>query len=227
MLRRHAEPVMLVGQTGCGKTTVCQMVAAMRGQRLHIINCNQHTEASDFLGGFRPVRDRQRCATRAVATVAAMKSLQLWAAQVDATMVEAHEDLTPDQLYSVATTAARCADAILSNISPEHHSEALKLKELSDELHSAIKELRAPFVWVDGPLVEAMRRGDCILIDEINLADDAVLERLNSVLESGRTLTLAEKGGEGAEVCPWYCCIVAIHTMRTTFLDVTCFLPAL
>jgi midasin len=32
---------------------------------------------------------------------------------------------------------------------------------------------------VDGPLVTAMRRGDIILIDEINLAEDAVLERLN------------------------------------------------
>lgn len=40
-------------------------------------------------------------------------------------------------------------------------------------------EPRVPFLWVDGPLVEAMRSGDIILIDEINLADDAVLERLN------------------------------------------------
>jgi len=37
----------------------------------------------------------------------------------------------------------------------------------------------APFVWVDGPLVTAMRRGDMLLVDEINLAEDAVLERLN------------------------------------------------
>lgn len=37
----------------------------------------------------------------------------------------------------------------------------------------------APFVWVDGPLVTAMRAGDIVLIDEINLAEDAVLERLN------------------------------------------------
>lgn len=58
----------------------------------------------------------------------------------------------------------------------------------------------APFVWVDGPLVTAMRNGDFVLIDEINLAEDAVLERLNSVLEPSRTLTLAERGGEGAEV---------------------------
>ena len=52
----NAEPVLLVGETGTGKTTVCQMAALMRGQRLHILNCNQHTEVSDFLGGFRPAR---------------------------------------------------------------------------------------------------------------------------------------------------------------------------
>ena len=35
------------------------------------------------------------------------------------------------------------------------------------------------------------------LIDEISLADDSVLERLNSVLEPERRLLLAEKGGGG------------------------------
>lgn len=38
------------------------------------------------------------------------------------------------------------------------------------------------------------------LIDEISLADDSVLERLNSVLEPERTLVLAEKGSEGGGV---------------------------
>lgn len=36
-----------------------------------------------------------------------------------------------------------------------------------------------------------------MLVDEISLADDSVLERLNSVLEPERTLVLAEKGGGG------------------------------
>ena len=45
----------------------------------------------------------------------------------------------------------------------------------------------------------AMRQGCLLLIDEINLAEDAVLERLNSVLEPGRALLLAEKGGPEAE----------------------------
>ena len=48
----------------------------------------------------------------------------------------------------------------------------------------AAASARAPFEWADGPLVTAMRQGDIILIDELNLAEDAVLERLNrSVLK--------------------------------------------
>lgn len=121
---QYEEPALLVGDTGTGKTTVCQIAAFVRHQRLHIFNCNQHTETSDLLGGFRPNR-------------------------------------------------ASVEDA-------------------------AVK--RAPFIWVDGPLVEAMRNGDILLIDELNLAEDAVLERLNSVLEPSRTITLAEKGGSTVEV---------------------------
>lgn len=56
------------------------------------------------------------------------------------------------------------------------------------------------FEWQDGALVAAMRAGDWVLLDELNLADDAVLERLNSVLEPTRTISLAEKGGELEEV---------------------------
>lgn len=35
------------------------------------------------------------------------------------------------------------------------------------------------FEWHDGPLVLAMREGGVFLMDEISLADDSVLERLN------------------------------------------------
>lgn len=40
----------------CGKTTICQLIAALHNQRLHCLNCHQCTEASDFLGELRPVR---------------------------------------------------------------------------------------------------------------------------------------------------------------------------
>ncbi len=63
-----------------------------------------------------------------------------------------------------------------------------------DAQHRLLK-LQSIFDWYDGPLIQAMLGGDVFLLDEISLADDSVLERLNSVLEPGRTIVLAEKGG--------------------------------
>ena len=48
------------------------------------------------------------------------------------------------------------------------------------------------FEWQDGPLIDAVRKGDDFLIDEISLADDSVLERLNSLLETERSILVSE-----------------------------------
>lgn len=40
----------------CGKTTICQVFAALANQKLYSVNCHLHMETSDFLGGLRPVR---------------------------------------------------------------------------------------------------------------------------------------------------------------------------
>ena len=52
----HREPVLLVGETGCGKTTAMHMIAALQHQQLHLVNCHQHSETSDFIGCLRPSR---------------------------------------------------------------------------------------------------------------------------------------------------------------------------
>lgn len=44
------EPVLLVGETGGGKTTVCQLLSSALGSKLRILNCHQYTETSDFIG---------------------------------------------------------------------------------------------------------------------------------------------------------------------------------
>ena len=38
---QHNEPVLLVGETGTGKTTVAQLYAEAVGQTLHMVNCHQ------------------------------------------------------------------------------------------------------------------------------------------------------------------------------------------
>ena len=103
------EPVLLVGETGCGKTTVVELIARLNKIQLYSLNCHNNTESSDFLGGLRPDRGE--------------------------------------------------------------HTKML-------------------FQWVDGPLVQAMRSGGVFLADEISLADDSVLERMNSVLEPEREVLL-------------------------------------
>lgn len=115
---KYKEPVLLCGQTGCGKTTACQLYAAMEMLELITYNCHLNTESSDFVGSVRPCRS------------------------------EAGDSKTSHQT----------------------------------------------FPWYNGPLVEAMQ-GSVFLLDEISLADDAVLERLNSVLEPSRSLTLTERDG--------------------------------
>ncbi|XP_006870675.1 PREDICTED: midasin [Chrysochloris asiatica] len=126
---KFGEPVLLVGDTGCGKTTICQVFAALANQKLYSVNCHLHMETSDFLGGLRPVRQKPKD----------------------------KEEIDTSRLFE----------------------------------------------WQDGPLVLAMKEDGFFLLDEISLADDSVLERLNSVLEVEKSLVLAEKGrleDEGNEV---------------------------
>lgn len=120
---KHREPLLLVGETGCGKTTIVEVVAqqVQPNKEFSSISCHQGTEVSDFLGSQRPVRQNSK-------------------------------------------------DSVL------------------------------PFEWSDGPLVRSMKEGNIFLIDEISLADDAVLERLNSVLEPNSLLVLAEKNSSNSEI---------------------------
>lgn len=79
---------------------------------------------------------------------------------------------------------------------PDRVSELLSL---ADEIEGLQSRLRQLFEWVKGPLVSAMESGHLFLLDEISLAGDAVLERINSVLEPDRCLLLTESGSGQAE----------------------------
>jgi midasin len=51
----RAEPVLLVGETGTGKTTTLMQLARLSGANLVALNMSQQTDSSDLLGGFKPV----------------------------------------------------------------------------------------------------------------------------------------------------------------------------
>lgn len=54
-----AEPVLMVGETGTGKTAAVGHLASSLGRNLVALNLSNQTEASDLLGGFKPVNEAE------------------------------------------------------------------------------------------------------------------------------------------------------------------------
>ncbi|OQV03835.1 AAA domain-containing protein [Cladophialophora immunda] len=167
---KNNEPVLLVGETGCGKTQICQVIAEATGTPLDIYNAHTNTETGDLIGSQRPIRNRSELVNNVQASWQA-----LIRSRPDGIFIE---DLGVDRIVEVFKTLDR------SNYEPR----------LVEHLRSSIGAYEALFAWNDGSLVRAMKRGEYFLLDEISLAEDSVLERLNSVLEPSRTILLAEKG---------------------------------
>lgn len=205
---------MLVGETGCGKTSICQYFASLLSQKLHILNCHQHTETgmisfanahmcmrshvllcvADFLGGLRPVRGKEQIRAQLVAKVKAFLHLVLEQPQAvsheadlmthiraicDQTGTYTVNDMVNlvERVWNTLNQGAGAGEEVSQTTAVPVIPRA-EVEEI-DALH---KKYKALFAWYDGPLVQAMKRGDLFLIDEISLAEDSVLERLNRFL---------------------------------------------
>ena len=169
----HNEPVLLIGETGCGKTQICQTIAEARGKHLQIYNAHINTETGDLIGAQRPTRHK----------------------------AEIRQQLRVD-LVNVLGDPEEWKGASLDDLITQFEHVKLDIIDpaLALRIRTGIAHSRSLFHWIDGSLVSAMKAGDYFLLDEISLAEDAVLERLNSVLEPERTILLAEKGPANAQV---------------------------
>lgn len=163
---QNNEPVLLVGETGCGKTQLCQAVADAYGKELFVVNAHVNLETGDLIGAQRPVRNRSSIERQLLSDLRVAIPGE---ATSSMSLEELKQALSPDRLQECDLDVAR---RIAQNTA---RSNAL-------------------FEWCDGSLITAMKTGQYFLLDEISLADDSVLERLNSVLEPQRSILLAEKG---------------------------------
>ena len=173
------EPVLLVGETGSGKTTVCQVLAKISNTQLHIVNAHQRMETGDLIGAQRPIRNKTLVEAQLFQElIAVLKKNNAFDNEIE------YDISTLENTYQ---SLYRQKPAILSD-------------ETCTRVEQAKVKANALFEWADSSLVQAMENGQHFLLDEISLADDSVLERLNSVLEPSRTLFLAEKGPNDATV---------------------------
>ncbi|PWW78362.1 midasin [Tuber magnatum] len=172
------EPVLLVGETGCGKTTVCQMLADALGKSLFVVNAHQNTETGDIIGAQRPIRNRQAYLCQLTEDLLAVL----------------REHSSTEIADNDLTALLRAYDALEQDVAARIPDDARA------RIQTNRKRTKALFEWVDGSLIQAMKSGQLFLLDEISLADDSVLERLNSVLEPARGILLAEKGANESEI---------------------------
>lgn len=73
------------------------------------------------------------------------------------------------------------------------------MAEVSELVGSYVPTEDGPMVWQDGLLVEAMKEGYWVVLDEANLAGPGILERLNQLLDRGGYLELQERGNQNDE----------------------------
>ncbi|KAJ5569528.1 uncharacterized protein N7459_008958 [Penicillium hispanicum] len=166
---KNNEPVLLVGETGCGKTQLCQAVAEAFGKELFIVNAHVNLETGDLIGAQRPIRNR---------------------AAIEKQLSEDLQILVHGQ-HTESSTLEELKQEF-STMDVQHRQD--KDQDLLRRVKKNIARCNALFEWSDGSLITAMKTGQFFLLDEISLADDSVLERLNSVLEPHRSVLLAEKG---------------------------------
>ena len=167
----NKESVLLIGETGCGKTTLSQLMAEIFEVNFHSLNCHKNTEVSDFLGAWRPFRNKMKIVDKLNDILASNKMDQ----------------------YQISTNSTKEELTKLSQNLPLNFPHIETVKKL-------IKHISSEFEWVEGNLVEAVKNGGIYLIDEIALANDNVLERLNSLLEFERKLALQEGEDEFVEL---------------------------
>ncbi|CAL4140757.1 unnamed protein product, partial [Meganyctiphanes norvegica] len=278
----NQEPVLIVGETGTGKTSTVQYLAHMTRNKLRVINMNQQSDSSDLLGGFKPVemktfvsplrQDFEELFATTFSTKQNNKFLQhimvcfhnqKWSDLFTLMMhsqAKALEKLESDIKIAKETVQENTGSNNQSISGHEHEIEVdgppkkkkkrnkqkenrnkeadpqnktdmnetingignsssrengdinrnlsskvfenlknkwielkLKIASLKEQVEHVQSALA--FSFIEGTLVKAIKEGDWVLLDEINLANAETLECLSGLLESRHgSLMLLERG---------------------------------
>lgn len=199
---RESEPTLVVGETGIGKTTVIQQLAQVSGNTLVVQNLSLSTDSTDLLGGYRPLELSQIARKNYLIFVELFVSTFSRSQNADF-LVFASNALEKSQYKKLSQCFRRAAKLGINKCFKANSNDIPSLKtwqnfaesaEIFDRQRQAC-DTKLAFSFTEGALVEAIREGKWVLLDEINLASSETLQRLSGLLDdSSGSITLTEKG---------------------------------
>ncbi|KAG9586109.1 midasin, partial [Aureobasidium melanogenum] len=206
------EPLLLVGETGTGKTTSVQHLADQLGKKLVPFNLSQQSESGDLLGGFKPVNARsiivplkeefddlfsasfsyKRNAqfidmlNKCMGKQQWVRVCKLWntaLGMVEQQRVAALQagNRSPSRNAENPAKKRKVEPAMSTVLSERWDKFALEVKSLENRLAAGQESFA--FAFVEGNIVKAVRNGDWVLLDEINLASPDTLEALADLFD--------------------------------------------
>lgn len=169
-------PCALEGETATAKTTIVRYVASLVGQPVYRLNLNGQTDTSELVGRYVPASGHVEIDTQIL-----LDNIGEFDEGSDWARVQ--KDLTEIQGEG-------------RDLNPVEKARIAKTLGLASK----------SWEFSEGYIPKALRHGVWVILDEMNLAEPQVLERLNSVLEDGHEMVLTEGSGtifaKGGDVEP-------------------------
>jgi midasin len=191
-----AWPCILVGPSGSGKTSMIRAMASITGAALQEFSMNSDTDATDILGGYEQ-RDPYRqlsCVTLDLRN----RICELLALAPGSMEHSVYGKVI--ELCSLVPSSSAEASSLLpafNEVLNELGSQSQQIFDLVDNVKKLLLEIATAqesgkFQWYDGVLIDALTKGSWIILENANLCNPSVLDRLNSLLEPNGFLVLHE-----------------------------------
>ena len=158
---RQLEPVLLVGETGTGKTSTVQYLSQLLGRRLTVINLNQQSDSADLLGGYKPIDlkwkiapVRQEFESLFQKTFNIQENAKFLSHVAQCFANRRWADLIKLISHSQQSAVQRCTNQPMKTA---WQQLGMKLQQLRQQIRHADSALA--FAFVEGSLVKSLKQG--------------------------------------------------------------------
>ncbi len=182
---------VLVGFESCGKTSTVKTLADLLGRKLISVSLSEISDTSELLGSF------EQTDAKAKMLKTRNKLLDLFAEFRSGIKNEDELRIGFEIVQRLQTNPNLENLSCLKNFLESKFEVVIEeFTSLTSTTSKTTSTSSFKFEWIDSDLVEAVKTGKWLLIDNANSCPASVLDRLNGLFEDNGVLVINEAGGE-------------------------------